>query len=240
MKKIIALVLAGVLLILLGSVHILGFSYNKFEERDQKHILSMYEQYNSRIYTAKEDMENNDLKSLAPLIDEFFELLPDEKTKEFDDEGWKIIIASKKPTYVKELETIANFNIGGNAEHNKRLIFIYLNNGMGEYLLSDFIHEFGHYDDWQNGLVSKTNGFVNIFKNNKKYVPEDAFDDVTYHLKSSQEFFACCYKDYFLHGDKLKNEAPEVYNYIDDVVKNGNSEIKAFYMRVFYVNKEVE
>lgn len=240
MKKLIAILLVGILLIGVASFLTIGFSYDRFEKKEQEHIISLYKPYNSRIYTAEKDMQNEALRNVAPMVDEFFELLPDEKANEFRRKGWKIIISSQKPSYITDMESSIEYKVGGNTEYNKRIIFVHLNELSKEYLLSDFIHEFGHFDDWENGIASKTDDFVKIFKNNKGYVPEDAFEDVTYHLKSSREFFACCYKDYFLYGDKLKSEAPEVYNFISNAVNNEKSEAEAFYMRIFNLNKKVD
>ena len=232
MKKLIAILLIGILLIVGISYHIVGFSLNKYKDFEQTNVLEYYHKYDDFIYTSEKDMENENFKKLMPMVYDFFELLPDTTIREFEEKNWKIIISSEKPSYVKEIENDVNYKVGGNAEYNLRLIFLYLNNNAPEYLLSDFIHEFGHYEDWENGLVAKSSSFEKIFKKNQGYVPNDSFSDENYHLSNTREFFACCYKDYFLYNDELKNEAPEVYNYLGSIIWHNNSNFKSFYIRV--------
>lgn len=236
MKKILTvllIMLIGIAVILGISIHVLGFNYNRYEKTAQENVILYYTKYDDLIYTSEYDLENENLKKLVPMIHEFIEMLPEDTINRFNDEHWKIIISTQKPDYIKGMEDNSHYNIGGNTEHNMRIIYLYLNNSVPEYLLSDFIHEFGHYEDWEKGLIAKSPEFQKIFNNNQNYKPEDKFIDENYHLKSSREFFACCYKDYFLYSDKLEKEAPEVYNYIAEAVWFGDNETSAFYNRVF-------
>lgn len=235
LKKILTVLLIiflGIAFILGVSIHVLGFNYDRYKKEAQENVLLYYEKYDDLIYTSEIDKGNENLVKLVPMIHEFMDLLPEETVERFNKENWKIIISTQKPDYIKSIEDNAHYNVGGNTEHNMRIIFLYLNNSVPEYLLSDFIHEFGHYEDWEKGLIAKSKEFQDIFQKNQGYEPEDKFSDENYHLKSSREFFACCYKDYFLYSDKLEKEAPEVYNYLARVVWFGDGETKAFYNRV--------
>ena len=233
MKKLLVILLIGIIVIVGGAYHILGFNFDKYAKNGQANVLVYYQQYDDVIYTSANDIESETFTKLASLIYDFFDILPDETENRFKNEGWKIIISSNKPTYIQNIEESAMYKVGGNTEHNLRIIYLYLNDAVPEYMLSDFIHEFGHYEDWEKGLISKSSEFNKIFDSNQNYNPADTFSDEYYHLSSASEFFACCYKDYFLYNDKLQSEAPEVYKYLGDVIWHGNSNFKAFYVRVW-------
>ena len=238
MKKLLIILLVGVLIIFAGSYHIIAFSYDRFEEAEQKTALSSYYQYNDIIYTSASDTNSQAFKDLIPMVEEFFTLVPQDTMNRFKGEGWKIIISSEKPSYILRVQNQVQYDIGGNTEHNMRLIYLYLNDNLPKYLLSDFIHEFAHYEDWEKGLVANSAEFQKIMDDNIGYVPKDQFQDAAYHLSTSREYFACCYKDYFLYGDYLQANAPAVYRYISSVVYDGDSNIEAFYKRVWNYLRE--
>ena len=233
LKKLLIILLIGVIAIFGISYHVLGFNFDRYEKEDQRNTLTYFHKYDDLIYTSEKDLGNENFLALVPMVHDFFDLLPDETAKRFNDEGWKIIISSEKPPYIQEIEKVVDYKVGGNTEHNLRIIYLFLNNNQPEYLLSDFVHEFGHYEDWEKGILSKSSSFKKIFNNNQGYNPEDTFSDEHYHLSSPSEFFACCYKDYFLYNDKLKTEAPEVYRYLGDAIWRGNNNFEAFYVRVW-------
>jgi hypothetical protein len=234
-KKALLILLIGILVIVLVCVHVIGFSHISFSQSKQDTIMASYRQYDENIYTAKEDMDNKNLAELAPFVDEFLELLPQDTKRDFEDGNWKIIISTQKPIYVQDAEYHIDYNIGGNTNDDFHIIYVYLNDILPEYLLSDFIHEFGHFEDWENGSVAKSSKFKKLFEENKNYTPGDTFNGTDYHKSSSVEFFACCYKDYFLYREQLMVKAPAVYNYIDDIIRSGNSDFIAFYLRVFNI-----
>ena len=233
MKKIIPILLIGILVLALVCIHVIGFAHEQFSQSDQNNVLVYYTKYDENIYTTKEEMNNGILATVAPFVDDFLDLLPADTQSRFKNENWKIIISARKPIYIKDAEYSLTYGIGGNTNHGLRIIYVYLNSEVSDYILSDFIHEFGHFEDWEKGNMSCSNEFAEIFKDNKYYVPGDVFNDSQYHLSSEKEFFACCYKDYFLYGEKLAKEAPEVYSYIKDVVQDGNSNFISFYLRIF-------
>lgn len=238
MKKLLIILLVGVLIIVAGSYHIVAYSYDRFEEADQKAVLSAFYQYDNLIYTSHSDTSKEAFRDLVPMVHEFFTLLPQDTMKRFENEGWKIIISSEKPAYILRMQNQVQYDIGGNTEHNMRLIYLYLNDNAPKYLLSDFIHEFAHYEDWEKGLVANSAEFQEIMDKNSSYVPKDQFQDAAYHLSSSREYFACCYKDFFLYGDYLKANAPAVYRYISGVVYSGDGNFVAFYKRVWNYLRE--
>lgn len=233
MKKVIIFLIVGVLVLALAGLHIIGYTYEQFSQEQQNSVLAYYQEFDKNIYTAKEDATNEALIKTAPLIDDFLELLPSDTINRFRNEHWKIIISSRKPLYIKDGEDMVGYNIGGNTHYGLRLIYVYLNDEVPEYLLSDFIHEFGHFEDWEKGKLSSSNEFLELFNEHKYYSPGDEFGDTKYHLSSEKEFFACCYKDYYLHKQKFAGEAPQLYGYMDDIINNGNSNFISFYLRIF-------
>ena len=233
MKKILLIGLISIIVLSLIGIHAAGFVHESFSQYNQDSVLAYYDVYDENIYTAEKDMENENLAKLAPFVDDFLDLLPEDTINRFWGEHWKIIISTRKPIYIRDAEYSFDYGIGGNTNHGLRIIYVYLNDKLPEYLLSDFIHEFGHFEDWENGCVSDSSDFLKLFNKNKNYVPGDTFNDTNYHLSSNKEFFACCYKDYFLYGDKLAKEAPAIYGYMKEIVEEGNSNIKAFYLRIF-------
>lgn len=232
MKKIIAIIVACIVLLALAAVHIIGFTYEQFSQEQQNSVLAYYHHYDDVIYTSTGDLSDGILKSTVPMIKDFLNLLPEDTTQRFYGEHWKIIISSQKPSYVKEGEHAVGYNIGGNTNYSLRIIYVYLNDAVPEYILSDFIHEFGHFEDWEKGNMALSDEFKELFNEYKYYSPGDGFGDTKYHLSSEREFFACCYKDYFLHPQKLAAEAPLLYGYFDDIINNGNSNFISFYLRI--------
>lgn len=81
---------------------------------------------------------------------------------------------------------------------------------------SDVIHELGHYVENTNNLVD--NNFEKIFEEEKN-IYKDKFDTTDYPLTSSKEYFAACFKSYFISNDKLKDSCPKTYDFISNALE---------------------
>lgn len=219
MKKFIITIVSLFLIITLVIVHFFAFQLTSFHPTHQSSSLKQYINYDSIFYTTFEDAEKSLLNNVTNDIKDFLSTVPNE-FREFEKDGWKIIISSTRPTYITEIEEKVGYKIGGNTYKDYRLIFLYLNEETPEYLLEDFIHEFGHYVDLLKGYPSRSNEFKKLFDDYKNNFDGDGFVVNNYTISSPVEFFASCYKDYQLDSDGLKNNSIEVYEFIESSLED--------------------
>ena len=181
-------------------------------------------------YTSETELNNSLLNRTVQDIWKFFDNISQNTFNEFKTGGWKVIITSNPPTYISEIEEKVGYKLGGNTYRDYRLIYLYFNEENPDYLLEDFIHEFGHFVDWSVGYVSHSKEFENLFNKYQSYETQDEFIVENYSSISPTEFFACCYKDYYKRPEYLKKNASEIYDFIEDSIDKDGF---VFYKRFF-------
>lgn len=151
---------------------------------------------------------------------------------------WKVVVSSSVPQplqkfidakisllpYAKKKET---FSVFGYSNWNARIIYIKDLPNHGE-MLRNFVHELGHYFDYEFGTPSATDEFIRIYSLYKDDFSEmDSSALAGYAISSREEFFATVFKEYLLYPKHLKEEAPEAFDFLNaiytEVVNNSNA-----------------
>lgn len=228
MKKAILIILSLFMIVMIIMTHIFAFQLVSFHPSSQSSTLKEYIQYDSIFYTTEKESESQLLNKTVNDIKDFLNSTPD-KYRDFKKDGWKIIISTHPPTYITEIEEKVGYKVAGNTYREYRLIYLYFNEKQPEYLLEDFIHEFGHYVDWSVGYVSHSKDFEKIYDKYKDGFKDDSFVVQNYTSISPTEFFASCYKDYYINAEALKDGYPELYDFIESSITD---DFLVFYKRL--------
>lgn len=138
-----------------------------------------------------------------------FQNLPQKLQQRFLDRNWKIKISKEK---------ILQDDIRGCCSSFDKQILI---RSSSIELQKTVWHEFGHYLDFEEGLISSKFSFKTIFyaeKNffNKLYANNELF---RYGTSDSKEYFAEVFCNYMANPLALKNCAYQSFKFIDDILK---------------------
>jgi hypothetical protein len=105
-----------------------------------------------------------------------------------------------------------NENIGGQIMYDIKLIL--LKNMFFEFE-KNFYHECGHALDnkSKNKFISKSNEFRSIYLNEKDNFKAE--NNLEYYISSPAEYFASAFAEYMLNPERLRENTPRTYEFID-------------------------
>jgi hypothetical protein len=180
----------------------------------QKDVTKTCEPCDDLFYTNGTIKEDNLMR-----MQEFIENMP----KTFRDaikDDWAIVLLDKAPDklFHTSLITINDYDtsgmvIGGYTFTQPRTI--YVNRTLDEETMyRAFVHEVGHFVSFELSSIHGSSEWEALYE---KYL--NNFDTEAYNLSNEAEFFAACFDLYYNEADKLKTEAPDVYDYMDSVLK---------------------
>lgn len=104
----------------------------------------------------------------------------------------------------------------GETIYSNRLILIKDNLA---WIEKTFFHECGHVLDKENSLtfLSSSDEFQDIYEEEKdKFVAED---NLSYYISTPKEYFASAFAEYMMNPERLKENTPKTYYYINNSVK---------------------
>ena len=110
----------------------------------------------------------------------------------------------------------SGLSLGGLTLNQKRLLFV--NIGIADYnaFINTFIHEHGHAVSYEYGTLHGSIEWIILYNENKdKIVCDESIYDKDYYTSDAAEFFAWSYSEYFTNQNKLKENMPDVYEYMD-------------------------
>lgn len=201
---------------------ILVFSYAEYDENGQSKAVLGYNDVSSVFYS-----DNRSGNESIYEMNVFISRLPAPVVSAFLDE-WVVIVADEMPMILcekaiseKGSEAVAIMQspggVGGYSNWRMRTMYI-RDYSDDEIAYRVFIHELGHYFDYEFGSPSYTDAFQKIFLQHMKTFKErDETAPDGYATSSAQEFFAAVFKEYFLYPEHLKSVAPDAYDYFDSI-----------------------
>lgn len=136
----------------------------------------------------------------------------------FFEQNWKIVITKNLSTeFINSIDVLgfdkenSDFTkLKGLTIPEMKVIYLSNKNIKGEELYKNFLHEFGHFYDYINGLTSVSYKFNEIYKLNK-------YNNIytEYEKSNSTEFFAASYALYKYSPSVLEGNVPNVYEYME-------------------------
>lgn len=167
------------------------------------------------IYTEKR-YEN---KELIDKMENFINSLPKTQQDALKDD-WKIIICEEIPKGLAN-KSFASLNTSNTSEMIAAgVTFTYARTIVLSSKLdtdktySAFIHEMGHFVSFEYASQHGSKKWESIYD---KY--KDTYKADKYSLSNEAEFFANSYEEYYCDTEKIKNEAPDAYEFIDSLNK---------------------
>lgn len=157
-----------------------------------------------------------DIKDLPTLVDECLALYPEE-LRSYISEEWTIVFAETMPEYISahvlDLDVKAISAVSVSAI---KTIFVYIKDeGSLRYVLT---HEFAHALAYEYGCVDFSAKFTNLYENHKETYKENSPYAVPgYAVSSTSEFFAATVSAYVTEPDWLREAAPDVAEYIEEL-----------------------
>ena len=176
---------------------------------------TVVEPFTSNVIVADGDVSDDVLYAMQAVYDD----LPSAVKKNFEADGWQIIVTDKVAEYwVKDGGTPAPNLIAGFA--TTRAKAIYVENSMKQ---TDVIrHEMGHYVDyriWINSKYSdrrsKSDKFAKIWAQEVEAF-KSAFNPWPDNVTSAVEYFAEAFDAYTLNAKLLKESCPNTYAFITE------------------------
>ena len=222
--KWLAITAAVVFVFIIIAGFILVFSYAEYDENEQSKVLLGYNDISSVFYS-----DNKTGNESVYEMNVFVSRLPAPVVTAFLDE-WVVIVADEMPLILSEKaisekgsEAVAIMQspggVGGYSNWRMRTMYV-RDYSDDEITYRVFIHELGHYFDYEFGSPSYTDAFQKIFiQHMKTFEERDETAPAGYAVSSAQEFFAAVFKEYFLYPEHLKSVAPDAYDYFDSLYR---------------------
>lgn len=215
-KKIKSLATMIFSFILLPLIIIVGvsFFFSRPNTKTQTDIMKTYD-YVAEDYAAPHKIDDAFFDRMDVL---YWGKIP-ESQKEMFKRDWKIVFDSSRPSFMTEIVPIET-NPNNSSENTitgmscSRLRMIYLNYLYAEDLEQTYIHEYGHSLAYELGSIDKSKEWQDIYNKYKDIVSNDVWE---YYLGNESEFFAYYYSEYFINGEELQENLPEIYEYMDKV-----------------------
>ena len=167
------------------------------------------------LFYSNGDINPDDLMRMQ----EFVANLPKSFREALEDD-WAIVLLDKTPNklFHTSLMNINDYDtsgmiIGGYTFTQPRTI--YVNRTLDtDTRYRAFVHEVGHFVSFELASLHGSKEWEALYE---KYM--NNFDTDGYNLSNEAEFFATAFDMYFNEADKLKEDAPDVYDYMDNVMK---------------------
>jgi uncharacterized protein YraI len=127
--------------------------------------------------------------------------------EKYENSGWKIVV-SAQPLNQRFGYSVSIAAITAYEEHT-----IYLDNRTS-VIARAMIHELGHFIDWNNGLVSCSREFKEIFEAEKgRYIDPNDIGD-RHHTSNATEYFAEVFSNIIILGKNSIGDIPNTYNFV--------------------------
>ena len=144
-------------------------------------------------------------------------MLPEPIVHEFIGDGWTLVFTDNDLASYPIISTAIDENtVSGCTFPFYKLIVIQLpdrnNIETSQYFFETIVHEFGHYIALKTNALSEE--WDNIYTMEKLGYPN------SYALTNPSEGFACCFANYILDENRLKEGSPKTYNYINNTIQN--------------------
>lgn len=170
MKKII------ILFLMLLNLTIISISIISILNKD-KHQQEQYLYYEQSTYIVSGTMTVEFVNDTLQAIN----LIPKDLLSDFFNDGWQFIICNSKEAYY------------GLCDTKDKVIYIYYQQHDDNLTIADTVlHEFGHYYDYSNSWISRSDEIMKIY-NERSYIDPKRNDDYCY--TNHQELYACIFRD---------------------------------------------
>lgn len=176
----------------------------------------------TKIYHITEDkmIYGLDDEEKLEILEDTLEIIPDKYLDKIQDKQWKIIIVeeiNQEQESIQEDKPADDAICMGTAKLYPRLI--YLQDTDIKELKEILLHEFAHAIDFTFEFSSKSD-FYNMYKDYKEkgYIGYNESKSLKYATRNEKEFFATVFKDLLLYPNYLKENAPDVYNYLQKII----------------------
>lgn len=227
--KIFVCVLVYIMITLLLFVGIFEYC----DKTAQTSIISNYSHAIDNFY-INDGLSIESVEKLNVLVDN----LPFYFVKEFRNE-WKVVIGCEIPHTFLEHENIPldyqtyGILIDGYTHWQTRIVFIREQADVNQ-MLNVFAHELGHCFDFEYGSISYSDEFQKIYESHRyNFIEKHGDSPNPYCTRSSDEFFATCFKEYVLFPGHLQNQSLQIYSFIDAFYRDIQN-IKFIFVYDFY------
>lgn len=219
-KSLKLLILVVVFIFIAG--YFLAYSYARFDISEQTEIIEDFAIVSDNFYT-----DNKTHLASIDQMQEFISCLPSSISDTFRKE-WKVVVSSKVPAGLlgymddqQDMLVIDNpskvIETGGYSNWHLRIIYVKAYSDPEE-TFHVFLHEMGHFFDYEFGCLSLQQDFRRIYSLYANTFHEaDIYSSDNYGISSPAEFWATIFKEYFLFPEHLTNETPEIYSFFQTV-----------------------
>lgn len=236
--KVVLRISIGLVLFFIIVGFVLTWSYSKIDKEAQETALKDLHCFSDNFFTDSEDNQDCINKIIQSMS-----LLDSNVLSSFHKE-WKVMVSDEIPFYLQLrapgteidlLQRSQNQEVVTEGYTNWHLRLIYVKpNSDPQISANVFLHEIGHFFDFEFGLPSYSERFEYIYSLYKdSFYEKDPHSTDGYATSSSSEFFATVFKEYVLFPDHLLEYAPDAYSFIDtlykEVSENQDSDITTKY-----------
>ena len=161
------------------------------------------------------EIEGNVDSSIAEYANIYYASIPWEVRASLEEDGWRIILTDKdlQDNYY---DGDVKGRLAGLTVFSEKTIYVYASK---RDIRRSLIHEVGHYVDYKNGFVSKSDKFKSVFNKEKSSLKELwKIDD--HNTSNSTEFFAEVFNKFVVYNEDCKEEVPKSYKCIKNALKN--------------------
>ena len=160
---------------------------------------------------VKKDGEVAD--SYINMANNYFEKLPENIKTKLLENGWNIYITDEnlaEKYYANTYEKIAGVTV-----YDEKNIYIEARSGA---IKNSIYHEVGHAIDSEHGFTSQNEDFNEIYENEQENFVEVGNEESNYGTSSNLEYFAETFNQIMLYPESAKENVPESYEYIENLV----------------------
>ena len=198
-------------------------------------LVTNYNRSNPEVQDIQLVVDENITQTDIDEVKEAFDSVPSYVLDHFIADDWKAVVLSHETVVEENLEPFNNGKTAGTINFTKQVITVRSYSPLEGAVKNVMLHEICHYVDRMFGGLSKTEEFLALYEQFKdgKYIVFNydgiAIDDVTredimYATSSPEEFFAESLKDFYLHKDWMIENYPDIYIYLNTVIKESTLE----------------
>ena len=144
----------------------------------------------------------------------YYQAIPWQIRKQFAEDGWKLVITDKDISSVYYNGPIKG-ELAGLTDTNTKSIYIHEKR---HHIRKAFLHEFGHYLDYQNDFISGSDKLRTYFQREKSVFDRKWKPD-THAMSNAAEFFAESFQQFVLDPKTCKTHQPLTYRFIAQLMK---------------------
>ena len=133
------------------------------------------------------------------------------------ERGWTIVFVSSQPEYLHYPDYYTEYDVLCATMYKERTILVKPMEDVSK-AVNALVHEFGHVASWEYGYAEKGREFLLLYEANKEEYVDVVFPETGYAVSGEDEFFACMFRNYFKDPAYIKEHAPLVYDYMDNIL----------------------